>query len=159
MNHSSEEIRTSADGDSGDFLVELSIPSEMEMIPLVVNLATALMNLRGYDKQEQDVIHLAIHETLVNSIRYAGKSKPGSRIDIRFYFRKSGFHTDIIDEGCGFDPGLLKDPTAPENLLKPDGRGIFLVQQLTEEFEAVPLPDKGFRVSFCKYKNSRKNPD
>jgi len=128
--------------DSGDFSVELVIPSDMEMIPLVVNLGTALMELRGYGQEDQDVIRLAIHETLINSIQYGSNNASDSRITIRFYFQKSQFHTDIEDEGDGFDPEILKDPTKPENLLKPGGRGIFLVKHLTETVSAQSFPEQ-----------------
>ncbi|MBN1355212.1 ATP-binding protein [bacterium] len=124
------------------------MPSEMDIIPLVVDLGTAMMKLRGYPGRDRDTIRLAIHETLVNAIQHGGSTKPDSRIRIRFYFKRSSFYTDIEDEGAGFDPDSLADPTCPENLMKPGGRGIFLVRNLTENFKITCLPKRGVRVTF-----------
>jgi len=137
-----------------DFTVELNIPSQMDMISLAVNLSSAMMEFRGYDKKDQDIIRLAIHETLINAIKYGSKDNKNARINLRFYFKESGFYTDIEDEGKGFDLKKLDDPTASKNILKPDGRGIFLVKQMTEDFKVTALPGKGFRVTFSRLKKS-----
>ncbi|MCD4654699.1 ATP-binding protein, partial [bacterium] len=54
--------------------------------------------------------------------------------------------------GAGFDPDELADPTNEENLLKTDGRGIFLVRSLTEDFKVQKKTGKGVRVTFCRLK-------
>jgi serine/threonine-protein kinase RsbW len=138
--------------DKNDFSVELDVPSEMDIIPLVVDLGTAMMKLRGYGSGDRETIRLAIHETLVNAIKHGSSGKKNARIGIRFYFKESSFYTDIEDEGDGFNPEILADPTSPENLLKPGGRGIFLVRQLTENFNVTLLPNKGVRVTFSLVK-------
>ncbi|MBN1550402.1 ATP-binding protein [bacterium] len=151
-NRSNEKPKTKRD----NFSVELNIPSEMEMIRLVEELGTALMDLRGYTERDRDNIRLAIHETLVNAITHGSKSRKPMRVTVRFAFEEQCFYTDIEDEGEGFDLDTVKDPTHPQNLLEPTGRGIFLAQKLTENFTVTRLPGKGFRVSFCRFK-PRKN--
>jgi serine/threonine-protein kinase RsbW len=50
---------------------------------------------------------------------------------------------EIEDEGTGFDYNNLDDPTAPENLENPGGRGIFLIRHLADEVE---FSNEGRRV-------------
>ena len=137
-----------------DFVVELNIPSDMDLVTLVVELGTALMELRQYSTDDREAIRFAIHETLVNAIRHGNREKSDARVGVKFYFKGPCFYTDIEDEGAGFDPENLPDPTDPENILKQNGRGIFLVQQLTENFKVERLPNRGMRVSFCRLKHN-----
>ena len=52
----------------------------------------------------------------------------------------------IKDQGKGFDPNSVPDPTEPQNLLKPNGRGIFLMRNLSDE---VTFEDNGSLVNVC----------
>jgi serine/threonine-protein kinase RsbW len=151
----SNESVESSSVEEESLLVELNIPSELDLIQMVVDLGTSLMQLRGYDDSDCDAVKLAIHETLVNAIRYGNQENPEARVRIKFYLKDDCFYTDIDDEGIGFDPESLSDPTDPENLLKTNGRGIFLVRNLTENFEVKKLPNRGVRVTFCRYKKTK----
>jgi len=63
----------------------------------------------------------------------------GNRLDnqktIVISFRKQGhsIHLFISDEGSGFDPIKVPDPTSAERLEKEGGRGVFLMKQLADE--------------------------
>ena len=52
----------------------------------------------------------------------------------------------VKDQGTGFDPEIIPDPTAPENLLKENGRGIFLMKNLSDE---VSYDENGTVVNVC----------
>jgi len=136
-----------------DFQVDLNIPPDLQLVKIVSSLAASLMELRGYDEDDQEAIRFAIHETLVNAIQYGSRSRSDARITIKLYFIGQCFYTDIEDEGEGFSIEDISDPTSPDNLLKANGRGLFLVKQLTQQFEVTNLPDKGVRVSFCRLKH------
>ena len=133
-------------------LVELNIPSDMDLVSMVVDLGTSMIGLKGFSADDVSALRFAIHETLVNAILYGNKEKFDARVNIKFYLKGDCFYTDIEDEGSGFDPDALADPTAPENLLNDHGRGIFLVKNLTEDFKVSKLPEKGVRVTFCRLK-------
>jgi serine/threonine-protein kinase RsbW len=133
-------------------LVELNIPSDMDLVDMVVDLGTSLIQLKGFGQDDIAAIRFAIHETLVNAIQYGNKGQTEARVTIRFYLKGDCFYTDIEDEGVGFDLENLADPTDPENLLKAEGRGVFLVRSMTEDFQVQKKPDKGVRVTFCRLK-------
>jgi len=82
----------------------------------------------------------ALREALANAIRHGSAERP--TLDVRVGIRIAGGTAEIRveDRGPGFDPTVLPDPTAPEQLLRPSGRGIFYMRQFMDrvEFEAVP---------------------
>jgi len=133
-------------------LVELNIPSDMDLVELVVDLGTSMIGLKGFSEDDVSAVRFAIHETLVNAIQYGNKDVEDARVNIKFYLKGDCFYTDIEDEGTGFDPDTLENPTLPENLMKEDGRGIFLVRSMTEDFKVQKKPDNGVRVTFCRLK-------
>jgi serine/threonine-protein kinase RsbW len=56
----------------------------------------------------------------------------------------------VRDEGAGFDPGMLPDCCAPENLLKSSGRGIFLIRNFMDEMDLRRAPEGGMEVVMVK---------
>jgi serine/threonine-protein kinase RsbW len=61
-------------------------------------------------------------------------------VDIRVEVATQGFAVHVCDEGAGFDPTAIPDPTLPDRVDRPDGRGLFLIRQLVD---AVSFNDRG----------------
>jgi serine/threonine-protein kinase RsbW len=59
-------------------------------------------------------------------------------------------HIRVRDEGPGFDPDLLADPLAPENLLKASGRGIFLIRSFMDDVILQRAPEGGMEIRMVK---------
>jgi serine/threonine-protein kinase RsbW len=82
----------------------------------------------------------ALREALANAIRHGSGERP--EVPVRVAIRIDGRRVAIRveDRGPGFDPAGIPDPTAPEQLLRPSGRGIFYMRQFMDrvDFEAVP---------------------
>ena len=72
---------------SEDLLVELNIPSEIELVQMVSELGVALMELRGFEEHDIHAVKLAIHETLINAIKYGSIENPAARVRIKFYLK------------------------------------------------------------------------
>jgi serine/threonine-protein kinase RsbW len=64
----------------------------------------------------------------------------------------------VRDEGCGFDPAVLPDPLAPENLLKSSGRGIFLIRNFMDELDIAQTPEGATEVVMVKRVGGRAVP-
>jgi len=152
MHMAEPDVTPVTDSNQETLLVELNIPSDMALVDLVVDLGTSMIGLKGFSGDDVSAVRFAIHETLVNAIQYGNRGVEDARVNIKFYLKGDCFYTDIEDEGCGFDPDALENPTLPENLLKENGRGIFLVRSMTEDFRVQKKPDKGVRVTFCRLK-------
>jgi len=78
---------------------------------------------------------IALTEGVNNAITHGNKSDESKKVLVNYKQLKNGVSFTIQDEGEGFDYTNIPDPTAPENLEKIDGRGIFLMTQLADKIE------------------------
>ena len=93
-------------------------------------IAELLSQLEAAGWPTRDVygIHLALEEALVNAIRHGNRSDPSKDVGLRLYLPDDSLRIEIEDEGAGFDPGKLPDPTEDEFLDRPNGRGVLLIR-------------------------------
>jgi serine/threonine-protein kinase RsbW len=72
-------------------------------------------------------------EAVNNAIIHGNKSDPEKRVVIRCISNKRSLTIKVKDEGTGFDPDILQDPREEKNLLKENGRGVFLIRSLMDK--------------------------
>jgi len=77
-------------------------------------------------------ILIAVTEAVNNAIQYGNKKDATKKVIVDFEAKPAQLLFTITDEGKGFDFDNIPDPTSPENLEKPDGRGIFLMKHLAD---------------------------
>jgi serine/threonine-protein kinase RsbW len=84
---------------------------------------------------EHDVfgIKLALEEALINAIKHGNQMDRNKKVRISFQLQADRFEIQISDEGPGFDPEDVPDPTAVENLERPCGRGLMLMRHYMTE--------------------------
>ena len=82
-------------------------------------------------------IFLAITEATTNAIIHANKCDTNKIVTIDAYVENSKLIIKIKDEGEGFEPGTIPDPTEPENLLKDSGRGIYLMKVYMDDMKYI----------------------
>lgn len=73
-------------------------------------------------------IRLALEEALTNAVVHGNNSDPNKKLRIDYEVNSSEVRIRIEDEGPGFDPTSLPDPTLPEYRMRPRGRGVFLMR-------------------------------
>jgi serine/threonine-protein kinase RsbW len=78
---------------------------------------------------------VGVTEALANAILYGNGDDPEKTIRVEAELRPDQIEVRVIDEGSGFDPGNVPDPTRPENLDRPGGRGLFLIRALMDKVE------------------------
>jgi serine/threonine-protein kinase RsbW len=76
---------------------------------------------------------VALTEAVNNAIHHGNALDPKKMVKLTYTCQKDTFCFFITDEGRGFDFYNLEDPTSPENIEKPSGRGIFLMKQLSDQ--------------------------
>ena len=76
---------------------------------------------------------VSLSEALSNAMIYGNGSDPSKRVRMEVFLRPGSLAARITDEGSGFDPRRVPDPTSPENLRRVDGRGLFLMRELMDE--------------------------
>jgi len=115
--------------------VKIQIPSLVENIRVVESF---IDNSKDAFHIEDDIygnIMVAVTEAVNNAIRHGNKFDKDKNVYLALYADESQLRFEIEDEGTGFDFNNLDDPTAPENLENPGGRGIFLIRHLADEVE------------------------
>lgn len=73
-------------------------------------------------------IKLALEEALTNAVKHGNRNDKSKKLLVRYYVDDERVVIAVRDEGCGFCPDNVPDPTADENLERPNGRGIMLMQ-------------------------------
>ncbi|RPD49292.1 MULTISPECIES: ATP-binding protein [Hymenobacter] len=115
--------------------VKIQIPSLVENIRVVESF---IDNSKDTFHIEDDIygnIMVAVTEAVNNAIRHGNKFDKDKNVFLSLFVDQDRVKFEIEDEGTGFDYTNLIDPTAPENLENPGGRGIFLIRHLADEVE------------------------
>jgi len=94
----------------------------------------------GLSEEQLSVLLLAVTEATTNAIIHANKCDPTKLVKIHAQIEDSKLLIKIKDEGKGFDPTKLPDPTEPENLLKDSGRGVFLMKVYMDDVKYNVTP-------------------
>ena len=121
-------------------MIHVRIGSYFEDIELVDLVAAAALTHLGFEEEVADKVCLAIREAVANAIQHGNGLQPDKMAQVVLAIGEEHLDIEIKDEGGGFDPQNVPDPLAAENLLKPTGRGIFLMRRLVDavdfEFDA-----------------------
>lgn len=97
----------------------------------------------GYGEENCFAIRLALEEAIVNAFRHGNKNDPAKPISLDWWADSTQLILEVEDQGEGFDPEAVPDPTADENIEIPSGRGIMLMRFYMTE---VRYRDPGNRV-------------
>lgn len=84
---------------------------------------------------------IAVTEATTNAIIHANKKDPEKIVTISAIIDDDYLTITVKDQGTGFDPEKIPDPTAPENLMKDSGRGLYLMRVYAEELKYNLTPD------------------
>lgn len=104
---------------------------------------------------ERDIfsIRLALEEALVNAMKHGNQMDRAKKVRVAYHVSAERFDVLIADEGTGFDPGELPDPTAVENIERPCGRGVMLMKHYMNH---VDYNARGNSVCMSKLRNGVK---
>ena len=132
--------------------VRLDFWSDIDMLDLVQAIGDHLGRQAGLDDEALHWVSVAVRESVTNAVRHGNAGDAGKRVHIEFTYlgADAGLAIRVRDEGRGFDPDALPDPLAPENLLKPSGRGIFLIRSFMDELKLRRVPEGGMEVIMVK---------
>ena len=112
----------------------LHLPSDVARIEEAVELIARHLEAHFVDRRTiRFNCRVALSEAIANAILYGNNGDYGKRVGVRVLFGKTAIEMEVSDEGPGFNPGSLPDPTTPDRLESPDGRGIFLIRRLVDE--------------------------
>jgi len=130
----------------------LVIPSAISEVLRVLEMVDAQAAREGFSDRARFAIRLAVDEALCNAIRHGNKCDLNKKVQITIDFTAEAFDIVIQDEGTGFVPEKVPDPTLEENLGKLGGRGVLLMKAYMTH---VDYNDKGNCVHLVKGRNCK----
>jgi serine phosphatase RsbU (regulator of sigma subunit)/anti-sigma regulatory factor (Ser/Thr protein kinase) len=126
------------------YLQFISYFEEMDRAAAVI-LGT--MDSKGYPDESIRKMKIILTELLANAIYHGNKKDHTKKVTVGHMIDKNKAVISVLDEGVGFDPASVADPTLPENLVKDRGRGLFIVKNYVDKLEFNSL---GNRVTVTK---------
>lgn len=130
--------------------INIQIPSLLENIRIVESFIDNAKDKYELDDDIYGNIMIAVIESVNNAIVHGNKADKTKNVDLSLFFEEEQIKFIIMDEGKGFNINQLPDPTAPENLERTGGRGIFLMKHLADE---IHFENNGQKVALTFYLN------
>ncbi|MFD2036410.1 ATP-binding protein [Belliella marina] len=127
--------------------IKISIPSLIENIKIVESFIDNAREKFHIDDDIYGNIMISVTECVSNAILHGNKGDVSKTVDLELHFDEEEIKFIVKDQGEGFNYEELKDPTAPENLEKAGGRGIFIMKHLSDD---VSFEDEG-RTATLKF--------
>ena len=144
-------------------VLRLEFTGVFEMLDFVQLVSDHMSRDIGLDEDSTHWVGVAVRECVINAIKHGNKHDAGKRVYMEFSSSwppgSPELTISVRDEGPGFDPQELKDPLAPENLLKASGRGIFLIRNFMDDVQLQRAPQGGMEVRMVKRAQPAPSPD
>ena len=122
---------------------KIQLRSSIENITEVEDLINVIFEDYELSPDYYGNMLVALSEAVNNAIIHGNKLDESKLVDLEFMHKGDEYCFTISDKGVGFDYTHVPDPTSPENIEKPDGRGIFLMKNLSDR---VTFSDEGRTV-------------
>lgn len=124
-----------------------TIPSTNADAALVQQEIVEAIEQQDYKREVVFAVRLALDEALVNAVKHGNQNDSTKTVTVEFSIDQDSMVIEIEDQGPGFVPDELPDPTAEENLSRPNGRGVMLMRAYMTE---VDFNELGNRVILTK---------
>lgn len=124
-----------------------TIPSTNAAAAQVQQQVVELIQAHGYKREAVFAVRLALDEALVNAVKHGNQNDPNKTVHVDFEIDDQRLIIQVEDQGVGFVPDELPDPTAEENLSRPNGRGVMLMRAYMTD---VDFNKQGNRVILTK---------
>lgn len=129
----------------------MALQSRYENIELAEHMLAEVGRDCMVDEETLYWIGMALREALANAIKHGNKLSAAKRVFVDIAAEP---HDRVViaveDEGEGFDPDRLEDPTSPQNLLRSSGRGVFYMRSFMDEVRFLPGERGGTRIELVK---------
>jgi anti-sigma regulatory factor (Ser/Thr protein kinase) len=130
----------------------MTIPADPSAIPALTDGVTHVLQEKHWSDEDVMAVELALQEAVANAIRHGCGGDATKELQCSVACDESGeVVITVRDPGAGFDHTAVADPLNPENILKPSGRGIFLINGLMDQ---VQFADGGRELQMRKKKGT-----
>ena len=128
---------------------KIRIESSVENLRIVENAIDEATAVLGISQDNYGKILVSAMEAVNNAILHGNKLNPEKIVDIEISYKSDLLNITVTDEGPGFRPETVPDPTTPENIEALNGRGIYLMSHLADK---IVYSEKGNSVTMT-FKN------
>lgn len=108
-------------------LTNLTVSNDLRSVREPEARILAELARHGYESDTAFAVKLAYEEAVTNAVKHGNCNDHSKNVHVRYYVDPERVVIAVRDEGCGFCPEDIPDPTADENLERPCGRGIMLI--------------------------------
>jgi serine/threonine-protein kinase RsbW len=128
---------------------KVQLPTDYNSLVEVETIVGRVCDELGVLEDAYGNVLIAVTEAVNNAIEHGNVLNTALTVDVAVGDEKNSFCFNVKDQGKGFDFTCLPDPTAPENILKENGRGIYLMRNLSEEV-VFDSPGNSVNIYFSK---------
>lgn len=129
---------------------ELRFASRIEAVDQAAMAVSEFLSRAGVSEDIIFGVDMAVREAITNAVVHGNKLDENKFAEISLRTSPGIFEITVHDQGKGFDPSVIPDPTKEENILKTSGRGIFFMRNFMDEVEWTKDPDGGTTVRMLK---------
>jgi serine/threonine-protein kinase RsbW len=129
---------------------ELSLPSHIETVATAAAAVAEFVGRSGISDDAAFGIDMAVREAVTNAVLHGNRQDENKTVDIVLKSSPDAVEISVHDQGPGFNPESVPDPTTTENILKTSGRGIFFMRTFMDEVDWLIRPEGGTTVRMLK---------
>ena len=129
---------------------ELSLPSRIDTVATAAAAVAEFLSRSGITEDAAFGIDMAVREAVTNAIVHGNRQDENKTVDVTLKSSPDAVEISVHDQGAGFNPEDVPDPTAEENILKASGRGIFFMRSFMDEVNWLIRPEGGTTVRMLK---------
>ena len=129
---------------------ELTLPSRIEAVNEAAAALARVLGDLGVSEQLVFGIDMAVREAVTNAVLHGNKQDDSKQVRVAIKSSPAEIEISVHDEGAGFNPAEVPDPTATENIMKTSGRGIFFMRNFVDEVEWLNPTEGGTTVRLTK---------
>jgi serine/threonine-protein kinase RsbW len=132
---------------------ELSLPSRIDTVATAAAAVAEFLSRSGISEDAAFGIDMAVREAVTNAVLHGNQQDENKTVDVTLKSSPDAVEISVHDQGPGFNPEEVPDPTAEENILKASGRGIFFMRSFMDEVNWLIRPGGGTTVRMLKRRN------
>ena len=129
---------------------ELSLPSRIDTVATAAAAVAEFLSRSGISEDSAFGIDMAVREAVTNAVLHGNRQDDNKTVDVTLKSSPDAVEISVHDQGVGFNPEDVPDPTAEENILKASGRGIFFMRNFMDEVSWLIRPEGGTTVRMLK---------
>ncbi len=128
----------------------IRLPSRIEAVNEAAATVAGLLNDAGVTEEASFGIDMAVREAVTNAVLHGNQQDESKLFEVYVKTSSDSIQIVVHDQGSGFRPEDVPDPTEADNLLKTSGRGIFFMRNFMDQVDWFIEPQGGTTVRMLK---------